>query len=332
MHSPAVPIPTVWDASMGPKKTWQPFDYHTTRHDTDELTIENSAPLRHSSNPTSPSRHCLAPERRAFSLVYAGKDDLEQRGNAADLQERHEDQDSINRSLLSEFQIELSRSPLNLDPNSWPGLGRIVDGATNPHKPSNLLVLDTSGPKPQVILPADSPRSLTPSPIVRGGEAIRSVSTEQSHSGLQDDKSSKNQHTQPFGLYLSRGRSFSPPNPLDLRPTHATTSEFQIGSVTADFLPAKPLVNLPSIGQSSIEANLGLDSYDSSRKLTGEVGNTCGNVMASLPYRVSSGDSRRPSRLENRPPMSTVLCRNGPQCRKFVEGMHFTAAKVEPQC
>ena len=38
-----------------------------------------------------------------------------------------------------------------------------------------------------------------------------------------------------------------------------------------------------------------------------------------------SGDARRfPStgytRTENRPPMSTVLCRNGPQCRKFQEG------------
>jgi len=41
--------------------------------------------------------------------------------------------------------------------------------------------------------------------------------------------------------------------------------------------------------------------------------------MASVPFR-TSGDSRRPNRYENRPPMSTVLCRNGPQCRKFQEG------------
>lgn len=50
-------------------------------------------------------------------------------------------------------------------------------------------------------------------------------------------------------------------------------------------------------------------------------GTTSGDVMASQTYRVTSGDSRRPSRMENRPPMSTVLCRNGPQCRKFVEGL-----------
>ncbi|KAF2162145.1 hypothetical protein M409DRAFT_69355 [Zasmidium cellare ATCC 36951] len=37
--------------------------------------------------------------------------------------------------------------------------------------------------------------------------------------------------------------------------------------------------------------------------------------MASAP-RVSG----RPNRFENRPPMSTILCRNGPQCRKLQEG------------
>ena len=44
-------------------------------------------------------------------------------------------------------------------------------------------------------------------------------------------------------------------------------------------------------------------------------------------FQRMSGDARRyPSsssnayRVENRPPMSNVLCRNGPQCRKFQEG------------
>jgi PAB-dependent poly(A)-specific ribonuclease subunit 3 len=42
--------------------------------------------------------------------------------------------------------------------------------------------------------------------------------------------------------------------------------------------------------------------------------------MASAPFRVPAGDARRPNRIENRPPTGTVLCRNGPQCRKFQEG------------
>lgn len=40
-----------------------------------------------------------------------------------------------------------------------------------------------------------------------------------------------------------------------------------------------------------------------------------GDDMASA-TRVSG----RPNRFENRPPMSTILCRNGPQCRKLQEG------------
>ncbi|KXT06581.1 hypothetical protein AC578_8586 [Pseudocercospora eumusae] len=40
--------------------------------------------------------------------------------------------------------------------------------------------------------------------------------------------------------------------------------------------------------------------------------------MASATFR--SNDARRPARYENRPPMSQVLCRNGPQCRKLLEG------------
>lgn len=42
---------------------------------------------------------------------------------------------------------------------------------------------------------------------------------------------------------------------------------------------------------------------------------TVGDDMASA-TRVSG----RPNRFENRPPMSTILCRNGPQCRKLQEG------------
>lgn len=42
-------------------------------------------------------------------------------------------------------------------------------------------------------------------------------------------------------------------------------------------------------------------------------------VMASVPFRVS-GDGRKPNRYENRNPMNTVQCRNGPHCRKFQEG------------
>lgn len=42
---------------------------------------------------------------------------------------------------------------------------------------------------------------------------------------------------------------------------------------------------------------------------------TAGDDMASA-TRVSG----RPNRFENRPPMSTILCRNGPQCRKLQEG------------
>ena len=52
--------------------------------------------------------------------------------------------------------------------------------------------------------------------------------------------------------------------------------------------------------------------------------NSCRNDMAAGFQRMS-GDARRyPSsnlnRSENRPPMNNVLCRNGPQCRKFQEG------------
>lgn len=48
-------------------------------------------------------------------------------------------------------------------------------------------------------------------------------------------------------------------------------------------------------------------------------------------FQRMSGDARRyPSsnfnRTENRPPMNNVLCRNGPQCRKFQEGLETTLA------
>lgn len=48
------------------------------------------------------------------------------------------------------------------------------------------------------------------------------------------------------------------------------------------------------------------------------------NDMATTTFRM--GDARRQNRYENRPPMSTVLCRNGPQCRKFQEGLMFKRA------
>lgn len=69
----------------------------------------------------------------------------------------------------------------------------------------------------------------------------------------------------------------------------------------------------------------------------------CSDDMATGFQRVS-GDARRyPSsnftRVENRPPMSTVLCRNGPQCRKFQEGQvqascvnHSTGLQLTGTC
>ncbi|CAK4030109.1 related to PAB-dependent poly(A)-specific ribonuclease subunit pan3 [Lecanosticta acicola] len=41
--------------------------------------------------------------------------------------------------------------------------------------------------------------------------------------------------------------------------------------------------------------------------------------MANASFRMS-GDGRRSNRYENRPPASSILCRNGPQCRKYQEG------------
>lgn len=55
------------------------------------------------------------------------------------------------------------------------------------------------------------------------------------------------------------------------------------------------------------------------------------NDMATVPFR-TTGDARRPNRYENRPPMSTVLCRNGPQCRKFQEGPYSRRALVVEYC
>jgi len=55
--------------------------------------------------------------------------------------------------------------------------------------------------------------------------------------------------------------------------------------------------------------------------------------MAAGPHRMS-GDARRhppPSnftRVENRPPMSSFMCRNGPQCRKYQEGLRYYPAAV----
>lgn len=44
-----------------------------------------------------------------------------------------------------------------------------------------------------------------------------------------------------------------------------------------------------------------------------------GNDMASASTRTPN--ARTPSRYENRPPMSSVQCRNGPGCRKLLEGL-----------
>lgn len=306
---------------MGPKKTWQPFYYHTTRHDSNQLTTENSTPLRHSSNPTSPSRHSFAPERRAFSSTFGGRHDPEQQSNAADLQESHQTRELINRRRLSEAKIGLSLPPSNLDSSSWPGLGPIVNGASNIYRPSDLLELVESAKKPQAVVSSESLQSLASGRVLSPRGAIQSISAEQSHSRQQLDDFSRHQSTHPLDSYRSRGRSFSRANLLDIRLTYTAASSSHIGSVFADVLPPEPLVKLPSYDQSPVKGNLDAGSYESSQDLPGESDRDCGNVMASLPYRVSSGDSRRPSRLENRPPMSTVLCRNGPQCRKFVEGM-----------
>jgi len=55
--------------------------------------------------------------------------------------------------------------------------------------------------------------------------------------------------------------------------------------------------------------------------------------MATGFHRMSGDARRHPSsssfnRSENRPPMNNVLCRNGPQCRKFQEGCSASSRLV----
>ncbi len=82
----------------------------------------------------------------------------------------------------------------------------------------------------------------------------------------------------------------------------------------------------------------GIIQHLRNRSLQQETPEHCGNDMAAGFQRLSGDARRQPSssftRSENRPPMSNILCRNGPQCRKFAEGqiIKLAASSVHRSC
>lgn len=84
--------------------------------------------------------------------------------------------------------------------------------------------------------------------------------------------------------------------------------------------------SIPTEGAASSSRSQHQSEFFYSHQRATEAGSQiqCGDDMAAGFQRMS-GDARKyPSsnlnRSENRPPMSNILCRNGPQCRKFQEG------------
>ncbi|KXT09049.1 hypothetical protein AC579_4716 [Pseudocercospora musae] len=96
-----------------------------------------------------------------------------------------------------------------------------------------------------------------------------------------------------------------------------TSSISSLRNAVAEDRKKSPEPQLRIPGQSLVDCDLFHPLATESNSASGH--HSLGsNDMASGTFR--SNDARRPARYENRPPMSQVLCRNGPQCRKLLEG------------
>lgn len=316
---------------MGPKKTWRSSNSHTPRHiRIDQLTIEHSTPLRHTSTPASSSQQTSSPQRRTVTATNADTDDSTPTSNTAELQQSNGAGYLINEQLLTDNQVEPSSFSLpssHSNPRISPSLGQAVRALS---RQSNTR---TSSPAPHETVNSRTRPVVSQSLLARLRDIPQPRDTERPHQGLQNSEQANQQNKKFLNSLLSRSSSGPPTTSLDCRPAHATIGLPQhVGFVSADFLPRTPIVNLPDSSQHPTISNPDGNHQSASQGFAGRDGGTDGNVMASLPYRVSSGDARRPSRLENRPPMSTVLCRNGPQCRKFVEGICFEGSYLQGTC
>lgn len=291
-------VPTVWVMSMWPlNQTRQPLplDYHTPRNDSNQLTSEDRTPERNSSNSTFASlpRQSVAAD---CSPPHVDRDISEQRSPAAVLQERHEKQEFITRQRLRESRVVSSPPSLPsavTDLSHFPRLGPAASAATYFQRPFVSTEL-----KPRVSLPPQTGATVAPGQIIQSSEFPGSGSSPLRGSDrLRRD--------------LRRG----------------SLHQFIGTPNTSAFLQTTPRVRSVVAGSPPVPSNPDADRRDS-LQTSAEQGRASGDVMASLPYRVSSGDARRPTRLENRQPVSTVMCRNGPQCRKFLEGNHIAACHV----
>lgn len=322
---------------MAPRKTtWHHFDYHTTENVSSQLTSDGSKPLRQSSTPISPSPQSLAQDRRHLSSIQAGGDNSEQQSNTATLQALHESQNLINREHLNKRQAPRSLFSDTLDPRSWPGSVQVSNSTANVRGSTRHLEYGGVLPKQRALVPAQSRQSCSPGRPIKfvapfGPSRLQDGNVAQSHLPADgtvspsDPSSSLNPGKSLGDSHTSAGDTNIRPNPATLLPAAPLVPPgFRSSSIPSHQNIDRPVASLIPSGctSSSIPSNSQASWHGSAHKLARK-DIASGYVMASQPYRVSSGDARRPSRMENRPPMSTVLCRNGPQCRKYVEGTHF---------
>lgn len=301
---------------MPSKRSWQhlPLDHYTARYDSNQLIFNYSTPVRQTSAliPASFPRLSVAAEPCTDSPAHVNRDNRDvprQQSRSELLREQQKSPKSPNRQRGAGTRVVSSPASLTL---SGLNLSQCRDFSRTARRATELqrsLVYTQS--RLEEPLPPQTRQFVTSGQFIQSSEFAGPTGSERLH--------------QEF-----RRASVRLPEEFRRRFTHAATSTprfaaiFRIRSrVQLPFSAAPPNPdvdpgNFPSLPKS--DADLRASSHTSAVQ-----SRPSGDVMASLPYRVSSGDTRRPSRLENRQPSSTVLCRNGPQCRKFVEGKRIPA-------
>ncbi len=179
---------------------------------------------------------------------------------------------------------------------------------------------DFYDPRPLTGLPSFS--DINASPTVLGGGGAFYFLSGRSPSGRK----------RPRVLPGRRVQSLYDPVSKSWRGYHSRDPSF---SSTLDS-PVSPLKSDRDNLKQSPTRNLSASWQRSSPEATGVPSTRGSDDMAAGFQRVAS-DTRRLSsspfiRSENRPPMSNVLCRNGPQCRKVQEGPAFPTMSQDSAC
>lgn len=209
--------------------------------------------------------------------------------------------------------------------NDWPHAVDRLWYQTVPRRPRADLLRSNHHTAPGRLRRANFPTPSTARPPIWAlqqefREAANRVPSSQSRAGPSRDRTDRTPSAQ--NSQASGGQQYISPQTNSAPALHVTKPSEQVKSQGSFSAPRDSLMRRKTgSGPSRFTANSGVitDRVDSI-SLSGSNDMAAGFPMQSGDARRHNSATHRNGRFENQRPMSSQLCRNGPQCRKFQEG------------